>query len=204
MKYLAILLFCLTGCVRSNCNTTFHSGGGKQKPIVSVLPVLDHTQSFEQVSLSEELTKKIADRIALSKLYLLTNNFSKKTTDAFSVPLVEDISSKAISTLGSTEFVVVAELLEERTEKGPTPQADLLFLTMRLRVLDVREDKPKLVLQELIQQENMIPPVAFGYDYSKIHWSMPEHARTPVGMAHQRIVREVVGHVEKYILEVKS
>lgn len=190
--------------MRHSGYTTLHSGGGKQKPIVSILPVLDHTQSFEQISLSEEFTAKLAERVALTNLYLLTNNFSKKTTDAFSVPLVENIPPKVLSTLGSTEFVVVAELLEERTEKGPTPQADLLFLTMRLRVLDVREGKPKLVLQELIQQENMITPLIIGFDYSKFHWSMPEYARTPVGMAHQRMIRTAVNHIEKYILETRS
>lgn len=203
MKYLVVLMLCLAGCARHSGNTALHSSGGKQKPIVSILPVLDHTQSFEQVSLSEEFTTKIADRIALSKLYLLKNSFSKKTTDAFCVPLVENISQKVLSTLGSTEFVVVAELLEERTEKGPTPQADLLFLTMRLRVLDVRDGKPKLVLQELLQHENMVPP-SFVAKESKVHWSAPDYIRTPIGMAHQRMVREAVNHIEKYVLEARS
>jgi hypothetical protein len=70
---------------------------------------------------------------------------------------------------------------------------------MRLRVLDIRNEQPKIILQEVLNHEHVVTRAYLNCDYEKSRWGTEAYERTPMGIAHSRIVRELVSRVEGYV-----
>ena len=97
---------------------------------------------------------------------------------------------------------MVPRLSKEQTEvKNPSYD---LKLCLRIKVVDVRDDIPVIVLQELINESYFIPSQLSGIDYNKTKWGKTLFALTPVGLAHSRITKEISKRIEDYILLASS
>lgn len=210
MMFAACAAFCV-GCVGRNSDTTLYHSSGRSKPTVAVLPVINSTgNTLVNWDLSREMTEEIRKRVYTSaRLYMVREGGSMELAKQLNIPNPNEISNIGFQKMGNAEFVVVAELIDQKEtpygiQKGKEkPHLDevgaILSLAMRLRVLDVRGDRPKIILQEVLNQEQVVSRAYLNCDYEKACWGTEAFERTPLGMAHSKIAREIVARVEGYI-----
>lgn len=202
--YFGILASLCASCAPCCRDTTLFKSSGRQKAIVAVLPVIDHTEGATLTwDLSREFTDEIRKRVYdSSNLYLLRDHGTREIAEKLNTPNPAMISSALVQDLGAAEFVVVSEMLEQNEiPSGATRNETgcVLNLAMRIRVLDIRHDNPKVILQEVISHEQFIPRVFLTGDYAKAQWGTDAFNRTPLGIAHHKLVKEAVSRVESYI-----
>lgn len=201
----ACVLF--TGCHPSYRDTALYQSSGRPKSIVAVLPVINHTEDNSlSWDLSQEFTDEIRNRLYSSpRIYLHREGGSLEIAENFNQPNPAQITQ---SKLGGAEFVVVADLIKQNqtptfskaTEVSKAREiGSTLEVALRLRVLDIREEKPKIVLQEVLTQEEFVTGAYSNSLYSKSPWGSTSFQNTPLGMAHNRLIRHAVARIEGYI-----
>ncbi len=201
--YLCIYLglFLLFGC--STYNSALYKTGGKSKGIVLMLPVIENFQIKEKNKvyswdLKEEFNKEIAKRFNLSnKIYLLKQNVSSKIAEQFFSPDGFYISNQVIGQLLPAEFVVATELLDQN-ELIDDLGNGIITASLRVRVYDLRKDEVKLIYQEIMDASQPIITSNIN-DYVRYGWKSKVFDSTPMGLMHNRLMRELVGRVEGYI-----
>lgn len=210
MRYLSTLMLSIlaVGCTRTSDFMTRYHEDGRAKPIVAVASMID-TASFEAPwSISEELTSMIVSQMGQSgKIYIVPKedeNFAEN-------PFAYDLSWMKRE-FPTQEFAVFLELVEHeivpasKVKKGLSSQevSSNLNMAVRLRVIDVRGQTPKIVLQEIVRDTYFIPKTLLPTDYNTASWGTSEFAKTPMGVAHAGLVREIAARVSDYILLAKS
>jgi hypothetical protein len=198
----ACALLC-AGCARPCGDTSLYQISGRQKPIVAVLPVINHT-SIDDLpwDLAREMTDEIRKRVYDSqKIYLLRDGGSLEVAKMLSVPNPQAISKEAIESLAEADYVIVTEMVEqeEKIFGNPSPTAGLLSMGLRVRVLDLREGTPKVILQEILDQDYVVARAYMNCDYHKMSWGTEAYQHTPMGMAHGRLIHQLVVRAEAYI-----
>ncbi|MFZ0565204.1 MAG: CT253 family lipoprotein [Chlamydiales bacterium] len=204
---LGIIVIGASGCLPYRHDTTLYESSGRQKAIVTVLPVLDRTQTSELVwDLSREFTEEIRKRVYSSpKVYLLRQEGTLDLSEKYAVADLNTLPVEMTKDLGATEFVVVAELIDQSLTPNvnPTPfpheGSSSLSVSMRVRVVDVRHDIPRVVLQEILTQSLPISQPYLNTDYSKTKWGTESFQRSPMGLVHNRLMGEMVARMESYI-----
>jgi hypothetical protein len=199
-------------CARVCRDTTLYQRSGRAKPIVAVLPVINNSSKNNLPwDLSREMTEEIRRRVFdSSRLYLLRESCNPELTRALCAAHPSTLPKNVREQLGAAEFVVVAELLDqEETPYGISKVGSdkshleevgsVLSVAMRLRVLDIREEQPKIILQEILNQEHVISRAYLNCDYERACWGTEAFERTTMGIAHSRIIRELVSRVEGYV-----
>ncbi len=198
LVFSGLLALMCTSCAPNYRDTAFLQSTGRQKSIVAVLPVINHTVDGDlSWDLSMEFTDELCKRVDDSpKVYLLRDHGSRELARKLSTPNPAMIPSAEINGLGAAEFVIVSELINHptRSELGSE-----LNISMRVRVIDIRHDRPKVILQEMINNDPMLVREFVVCDYSKTPWGTDAFQHTPLGLAHNKFVREVVSRVENYI-----
>lgn len=208
----ALLLVLLSfSCSKSNEEISRYHEDGRAKPIVAIASLID-TTSFELPwSLSEEITSTIISQISQKKtLYV-----NSKEDYAFAEnPFGTDLSWVKRE-FRNQEFVVFLELVEhenapvlkgKKQMKNLPPQelSNNLNMAVRIRVVDLRAETPKIVLQEIVRDSYYIPKTILPTDYTQVVWGMDDYRSTPMGIAHTQIAREIVDRVTDYVLLAKS
>lgn len=204
---LFVLSLFLVGCTRqTDYMTRFHEDG-RAKPIAAIAPMID-TSSFELPwSISEELTSMISSQIRHNgKIFVVS-----KEDDTFSDnPFGADLSwiKREFS---DQEFAVFLELVEHEIVPATKSKNDLaqeisshLNMAVRLRVVDNRSATPKIVLQEIVKDTYFIPKSLAPDDYNKMTWGSPTFTKSPMGIAHAQLTRELTNRISDYILLAKS
>jgi hypothetical protein len=208
MKLLKILFLILpilatTGCgARHFRDTALYHPSGRSKPVVAVLPVINSVESASvSWDLSREMTEEIRKRVAdSSRIYLLNSQASLATSLALNHPDIHKISPDTSTNLAPAEFVVVTELIDQSADKkGAKDSSETIKMAMRLRVIDLRGKEPRVVLQEVVRHNQEVAKGYLHCDYAKTPWGSSAFVNTPLGMAHSKIVREIVAHIEGYI-----
>lgn len=199
------------GCGDDRQNTVQTSHQSQTKPIVSIVPVIDNTQGDYSWNLSDEISCSIYNRIA-ERDRVIVNKSSQVRNKAKQIskdqnPFGPDISwTKKI--FQDDPFVVFLELMEheevpKQNRKKPTDSkhcsADL-NMSMRVRVLDLRENEPKIVLQELIHDSHFIPRPFTQGNFFQVAWGDECFNISPIGLAHASFTKEIASRIEDYIL----
>ncbi|MCC5833001.1 MAG: hypothetical protein JJU12_08180 [Chlamydiales bacterium] len=202
--YFSLLASLCASCAPRCRDTTLYQSSGRHKAIVAVLPVIDNSQGVDlSWDLSKEFTEEIRKHVYDSpELYLLREHGTREIAERLNTPNPSMISQSLVNDLGAAEFVVVAELIDQSESPciGRFEETGCMLNTaMRVRVLDLRHDKPKVILQEVIDHNHFVPRVLMAGDCSKTPWGTEAFKHTPLGLVHNKIVREVVGRVESYI-----
>lgn len=210
MRYLPLLTLSVLamGCSQTSDHMTRYHEDGRAKPVAMIAPMID-TASFDAPwSISEELTSAITSQIGQGKKIFV---ISKEDDSFVENPFGQDLQwvKKEFS---NQEFAVFFELVEHevvtasRTKKGAlSPEnSSNLNIAVRLRVVDVRGQTPKLVLQEIVRDSFFIPKTLAPTDYNRISWGSPDYTKTPMGNAHTEMARELANRVSDYILLAKS
>jgi hypothetical protein len=209
MTGLFLLSLCTYGCQHAQNNQA--AAVQEQplaKPIVAVVPVIDHSHSELGWNLSEELTHSISARLLKHDQIYLANPEKvqasvrklKETQDPFSSNL-----SWVKRAFSQNEFVVFMELVEHKeyplhTESDSQDSPAELSIAMRVRVVDIRGSEPKIVLQELLQDSQHIPRQFTRANFDQVPWGADTFDISPVGMAHAQLTKELASRLEDYIL----
>ena len=187
--------------------TTRYHEDGRAKPIAAIPPMIDTTSFDAPWSIAEELTASIARSITSEgKIYI-------KKQDEFAVaenPFTNDLSWMP-GEFQNQEFAVFLELVEH--ELAPASKSkhlsaqetsNNLNMGIRVRVIDLRGNEPKIVLQEMVRSSYYIPKSLFPADYNATPWGSEEYSKTPMGIAHAQITQEMASRISDYILLAKS
>jgi hypothetical protein len=181
------------------------------KPIVSIVPVIDHTQNEYSWNLSDELSCTIYNRIAW-KDHIAVNKASQVRNKVKQIkesqnPFGSDISwTKKV--FPGDQFVVFLELVEheEVPKINRKKMIDLhntsakLNMSMRVRVLDLRREEPKIILQELVHDSHFIPRPLTQANFLQVEWGDDGFSVSPIGLAHAEFTKQIASRIDKYIM----
>jgi len=184
------------------------------RPVVALVPIIDSTTSELPWSLSDELTELVHERLEQKdKLHLIEENRIRSITKTLSSsdnPFANDISWVK-NTFTNDEFVVFVELIEHdelplNGQKFSSPKecSYELNMTARIRVVDLRQQQPQIVLQELIHDTHFIPKRFSRFNFEQVIWGEENYNISPLGIAHGAFSKEIAKRVEDYILLSKS
>ena len=206
----------------SSCNTTkgelstirYHEDG-RSKPVVAFIPVFDRSEAQIPWDLSEEFTAQLKQCFLKRKNFFLENAdhinekiaFLTENTNPFSndITWIKEVFNEE-------EFIVFTELIEHDIHPKElknnfldkiTPSFEL-SLTMRIRIFDLRNQTPRIILQELVHQNHLIPKPKSLPSQSKETWKKLRFKVTPLGLAHLQFSKEIARRIEDYILLSKS
>lgn len=213
-RYLLLFLLIVTaGCQRTDKYASFirYHDDGRAKPVVALVPLLETADHQLPWSVSQELTQGIRDRLSgTGNLYLLPQQVSEQIVATHPDLDFTGDGIDFAKAFTPAEYVVVAELLEHddvpyRKQQirpiyphdGLVPE--VLMMLVRLRVVDVRGDKPRVVLSQLVHSNHMMPKRRKDVDYSEQGYGSKIYRSTPIGMAHTRLERDLATQVEQYI-----
>lgn len=208
MRFLkhSILLSSLLLCAchdDQNSNTALveKSAARTVRPIISVVSVNDTIHPNLAWDLSKELTLAIRHRLAdHNSLYLLSDDqvrAPKEGQDPFGSE-----TAWLKTRYSQNEFVTFFELIDHREtpiesrEESPAE----LTLSMRVRVFDLRQETPKIVLEEVVAQSHHIPAQFTKNNPNQVKWGDETFEISPLGIAHEKLCQEVASRVEDYIL----
>ena len=212
------LVFCIPlfaliagGCNDNDQNNPVSSSQVEKKPIVSIVPVIDHTKNDYNWNLSDELSCTIYNRIAW-KDRVAVNKASQVRSKIRQMkegqnPFAADITwtKKAFQ---DDEFVVFLELVEHEevpkiNRKKPIELQNVsanLNMGMRVRVIDLRREEPKIILQELIRDSHFIPRPFTQANFLQVEWGDDGFSVSPIGLAHADFTKQIASRIEEYIV----
>ncbi len=203
-----LLALFFVGCSHNSDVAARYHEDGRAKPITSIVAMIDTTSFDVPWSISDELTSMIVSEVGKSgKIFVL-----QKEDDVFTEnPFGQDLSWVKRE-FTDREFAVFMELVEHEitpvaSSKKETPLQELssnLQIAVRLRVIDIRGETPKIVLQEMVRSSYFIPKTMIPVNYNSTTWGSPEFSKSPMGVAHAQVVQEIASRVTDYILLAKS
>jgi hypothetical protein len=208
----SLLALIAGGCDdNQNHSQAYNQAPSRSKPVVSVVPIIDNTNNDYAWNLSDELSSSIYYRLA-QKDHVSINKVSqvraktKQISDGKN-PFGTDVSWMK-KVFNGDQFVVFLELIEheevpkqsrKRTVDLQNHSADLK-MSMRIRVLDLRDNEPKIVLQELVHDSHYIPRPFTQTNFFQVAWGDECFNISPIGLAHASFTREIASRIEDYIL----
>ncbi|MEN9344526.1 MAG: hypothetical protein RLZZ453_1313 [Chlamydiota bacterium] len=182
-----------------------------QRPVVSIVPIIDNTKNDCCWNLSDELSSTIYATLS-ERDHIWINHSSQVRAKA--KPLLEkhnpfgtDLSwiKKGFQ---DEEFVAFLELVEHEEvlnqnkikPEDPRSCSAELRLSMRVRVFDLRGKEPKIVLQELVHNAHYVHPQFNHLNFYQVSWKEPGFNDSPIGLAHAKFTKELSDRLEDYIL----
>lgn len=207
---LVILAFTATGCNLAPQQEQIQEAQNILKPIVAIMPVIDSTEDSTW-NLSDEFTYCIAHQLAKKNHFFLLD-LDKSRAIPYQLSYDQNPFAQDVQWLKKTflnhEFVVFLELIEhdevirhsnKKLTDSKKCSAELL-MTMRIRIFDLREEEPKIVLQELIHQSHFIPRPFTRSNFQQEKWGHETFAISPMGLAHAQFIKHISNRLEEYIL----
>lgn len=212
--FLGFLCVILLGFHKGNTSKALPKEPLYNRPLVAFVPIINHSKSTLQWDLSEELTGSIFDRLKQkNRLYLLDMDpisiLSAKYLDKYDP--FGNYDKLYVGFSGSdAEFVVFTELLTHRELSSldsanpkpfdsSNPTRAELNLCVRIRIFDLREKTPKIILQEMIEQFHYIPKEFTEANTQIVSWKESNFDTTPLGIAHNQLCKEIASRIEDYI-----
>ncbi len=212
MRYFIAIVCSLAmiACGKKDNDLTRYHEDGRAKPVIAVASVIDTTAFDVSWSISEELTSLIVSRISQGgSIYVVKKDDLAYTENPFSPDL-----GWMKREFPDNEFVVFLELVEhdnvpvaksaKKVTEVPFETSINLKMAVRVRVVDLRNAAPQIVLQEMIRDSYFIPKTDIPTDYSVAVWGSEEYGKSPMGIAHDQLVQEIATRVGEYVHLAKS
>lgn len=229
---LSIFSLCLAGCSQPQYvdYVPYHSDG-REKIKIAVAPVsvAPDMGSCAITSIMDscgiDIPWNIAEEFSNSFRYhaMGCGQFFLLSDEAIAADIekcrITDFFNADISFANSfcdADYLVALELIEHavcQTEPSnfssqfPSQWArssSFLKMRLRLRVIDLTGECPKLALQEIFTYNYAIPREGECIDYNEVRWGSKTYPSTPWGKAHRRAVCDMVARVESIILNFDS
>ncbi len=185
------------------------------KPVVAIVPIIDHTKNDYSWDLSEELSSSLYQRIAQKNHLTLVSGSqvraqTKNLLEKYH-PFSPDISWVKKS-FQKDQFVVFLELIEheeviQQNSQRPSALEDCnaaLNMSMRVRIFDLRDTEPKVILQELIHDNHFIPRPFTQANFYQVSWEDVSFSISPLGLAHTHFIKEIATRIEDYVLAMSN
>jgi hypothetical protein len=212
--FLSVIL--LSGCQsKHNVQAMKYHDDGRAKPIVTIVPVLDSSSYEIPWSLSNELTTIIKDNLGKQGGIYIRNDQNTHLSNE-NAPFNTNISWVKKS-FKPSEFVVFLELMQHEDVpistmvKDPSKISEAyqaavnLNMSMRIRIIDIRDDNPKIVLQEIIKDNYYLPnSIIERVNYNTTQWGSEEYKTSPMGIAHSQFSKHIIERINDYITLTKS
>jgi hypothetical protein len=219
MRTFFLILSCLffvscAGRFDHRAQYVYHDDG-TAKPKVALIPVFDRSGAETSWNLSDELTEMIENRMDQTGQFYITQDFETLgkvlMNQADLNPFFEEMNWVKESN-SATEFLIFVELVEHKVTPSNSKgifsltmlQSYTLDMSIRIRVIDIRGQSPKVILQEITQQSFHIPWRFTSFDYKKSGWSKTTFYLSPMGSAHAQMVKRITKQIHDYILLAKS
>ena len=213
---LFLLLISSVGCTtryQTSQQFPFHDDG-TAKPKIAVVPAFDHSKSSLGWDLSKEFTDSITEKLIQTGHFYLTSDFVMLTSERVSSlginPFCEDLSW--LREMHSTsEFLIFTEIISHNIK----PKESLFFplsiirsselnLAIRIKVVDLRPNEPQVILQEIFEDRYTIAwKMGHGTD-EKGSFKHSAFQISPMGTAHNQMIKKITSQINHYILFVKS
>jgi len=214
LSLLAILslVFTMFSCQddHSNVAIKYHEDG-RAKPSVALTSIIDSTNFEGDWSLSEEFTELLKNKMAKSqKLYIPHIHQSGSHFHFGNNPFASDISWMRDLEVNQ-DFVVFMELInhEKKIEANDSsvplsniPAEDAcskLNIALRLKIVDLRENNPKVVLQEVIKDQFEIPNTLTAQENEKAAFGTVQYRRSYTAQAHDKLLDTVADRINEYV-----
>ncbi|MCH9620724.1 MAG: hypothetical protein S4CHLAM20_01250 [Chlamydiia bacterium] len=214
-KSLYLILLLLISCNKTSNSSEqvlFHDDG-LAKPKLAVVKVIDNSSHNLEWDLSTELTDFLVEQLFSSSRFYLTDDFhliGSNQLKSMELSPYSDDMRWLLEMNSSSEFVLFTEILNHHIETpistsyNPLSHIKTLHLSLRICVLDIRRQSPKVILQETINKTYSIP-FAFGkYEEDGSPLTKNTFALSPIGIAHKSILSEATKEIEDYILIAQS
>jgi hypothetical protein len=209
LLFLGLALVC-AGCRTEHSDFFPYHEDGTPKPNVALVPMIVECKTDVPWNLSQELTSDIRKTLMRHGLLFLPRevDLQKQLGPLSQKELVSNKDLMPFLHFQPEHFVVVLELIEHKEvpyKRGqikplyvaniPANDAVVLMMKVRLRIIDIRGGEPKLIRQEIVESNHMMPKGA-------LQQSIAQHGTeafgiSPLGLAHARLVRDVTAIIER-------
>lgn len=176
---------------------------GTPKPKVALIPVIDSSPSKLPWDVSLELSEGIYNELMNSgEIYVMVPQeigpvWAKRDTIAF---FGNDMTF--CQEFRNADFIVAMEFIDQQmVASGPCN--NLLSMRIRLKVLDVRCEKPRVVLYEIVKAEYLLAPNRSSDEYEEICWGNAGYNKTPCGILHQRMISNLTRRLNEVLWSAK-
>lgn len=208
---LSCLALVATGCDDPSDPQTYRGETARIKPLVTIVPVIDNTKTNYTWSLSEEFTTALFSHLNGRNHLSLTDargiKAKTKTLEEQNNPFGPEISWIK-DAFQKDSFVVFLELVEheEVFNQDRKKVSDIskcsadLKMSMRVRAFDLRQETPKVILQEIFHKTHHLPRQFTSENFYQVSWEDTLFNVTPLGLAHAQFTKEIAKRIEDYIL----
>jgi hypothetical protein len=217
---LLFVLGILAGCGPYYVDYFPYHNDGTRKPSVVLLPIIDRSQAGLCWDLKEELTEEFHCRaMSNANLFFVPDETVVKELRQASKERPIDYFGPDLSFTKffcEGDFIVAIELIEHQwipylpgkisplypIKKGTCDR--VLAMKARLKVIDIRDKKPRVVLMEIFNSNHMIARNDERVDYRECCWGSDPYTRTALSITHQRMIRDIVSRLEYVLLPAHS
>jgi hypothetical protein len=208
--FLALIALATTGCAPQYSDFFPYHDDGTPKPSVAVLPYFNDTHTKFSWDLAKELTDSTYEELKKHGTLFLPSQATlhKQMAETTKSELLSTHDLMPFLYFQPEHFVVVLDLVEHKFvpyQRGRIKplypahvhpdDAVVLVMKVRLRVVDIRGGEPKLVLQEVVDSNHVIAKQDLAE--SMLLHGKDKYLRSALGMAHARLVRDIVEKIER-------
>lgn len=202
--YLTIFSICLSGCASKKGNDVAELV--EKKPRVALIPLIDESHHKLKWNISKEITAGIYEALLQKNHCTLATSHKINKLSGTKDPFSADITWMK-QLFSDQEFIVFTRLLEHSEKPSyPTDKVAIsdsptdLKIVCQVKVFDLREETPKVILQEEIEKTHHIPRQFSCFNFPQVGWGEPLYTFSPMGIFHAELVNDIALQIENYIL----
>ncbi|SCA62987.1 hypothetical protein SCG7109_AG_00230 [Chlamydiales bacterium SCGC AG-110-M15] len=213
---LLVALCVLSSCSAKNSNVSHLRNTTYSKPSVALVPLINHTETELPWDISKEITLGTREYL-LKKNSLYLSTPDETDSDLIGVQDINllDDDLEMANRFHPNDFVVLMELIKHeelpyvRQAIKPVYPASgkiayVLSMMIRIKVLDIRGDEPKVVLREIVRSNHLIPEALSQVHPEARPWGSVSYYHSPLGMSHRRLERDLAQRLETYISSAQN
>jgi hypothetical protein len=167
MRTLISLFFLLTSCTHNVIPPLAIFTQSHTKPLVAIHPMIENAPTAFSEKAAEIFTQIISGRLMQKNQITLEQKHP--------------------------QYSVLMQLAYHDDGNQSTEE---LSVHIHLKILDLREDKPKVILHEILSSSTLFDPKAI----LSSNWQDPSFRMSPMGLTQLKLSREIASRIEDYIL----
>jgi hypothetical protein len=177
---------------------------GKLKPSVVVVPVMVPCEMPCASDVSKAMTGNIRFQFMNEgELFLLSEGeVHKGLSEIGNIEWLTNNEAFA-QHFCNADFIVLTELMQSPVlpscNNGPCPCQYNFIAKLRIKVIDVRPRCPRIVLQEILKGDYIIPCTADEVASGALNCNPETYRTSPMGKVHQRLISAYVQRIQEVI-----
>lgn len=207
-----LLAFVLTACGagRADSQSAFTSDG-ERKPKVAIMPFLNETDIELPARAHELMDEELAAKLTKARTLYAAPAFGNKLSEAAKNNIdLMNLPPDDLRQYTRAEYVILSGLCDYATRPVDTRQNYqeamdyIIDLGVKIKVIDLRGPKARVVLQERSTLSRNIPLKTFPYEEGGVVWNDETDKSFFVRLFRGVIAKEVLARSERYISLSKS